>query len=112
MRGDQNGHRRSNSHTSGCVTSSVKKQDVNAHSYHVELSNTLYGGDLKTPDTPGLMTQSMDPSLLAALSNFEVGQGGFPISSSKGAPMSQSLDPEHMSVSLKNEQVSLFDVVI
>ncbi|XP_047735452.1 uncharacterized protein LOC108683348 isoform X1 [Hyalella azteca] len=34
--------------------------------YHVELSSTLYGGGLKTPDAPcgGLMTQSMDPSML------------------------------------------------
>ena len=38
-----------------------------AQSYHVELSSTLYGGDLRTPDTPSLMTQSMDPSILAQL---------------------------------------------
>ncbi|KAF2355935.1 Leucine-rich repeat [Trinorchestia longiramus] len=43
-----------------------QQQQQQQQQYHVELSSTLYGGGLKTPDTPcgGLMTQSMDPSML------------------------------------------------
>ncbi|KAB7498196.1 Centrosomal protein [Armadillidium nasatum] len=92
-------HRRSNSHHSStsnhfCSVAGLQ-QDVNAHSYHVELSSTLYGGDLRTPDTPGLMTQSMDPALLAQLSLAE------PHSNLSLKQMSQSLGPEELARSLK-----------
>ncbi|XP_045592646.1 serine-rich adhesin for platelets isoform X2 [Procambarus clarkii] len=84
-------HRRTHSHSA--VTrneSNVRSQQ--AHSYHVELSNTLYGGELRTPDTPSLMTQSMDPAILSQLA------GNAP----RGTTdlMSRSLGAEQMSRSL------------
>lgn len=87
-----------------CAVTGHQTQDINSHSYHVELSSTLYGGDLRTPDTPSLMTQSMDPSLLAHLSTAE------PHSSIPSQPMSQSLGPEQMARSLKAEHVSYTEI--
>lgn len=76
-----------------------------AHSYHVELSNTLYGGDLRTPDTPSLMTQSMDPAILSHLSGTAPRGSTDLMSRSLGAEqMSRSLGMDPMTQSMGEEE--------
>ncbi|XP_063849113.1 uncharacterized protein LOC135093623 isoform X2 [Scylla paramamosain] len=85
-------HRRTHSHSASVRESST------ARSYHVELSNTLYGGDLRTPETPSLMTQSMDPAILSQLAG--------PTPRSHTDLMSRSLGAEQMSRSLGIDPMS------
>ncbi|CAL4135451.1 unnamed protein product, partial [Meganyctiphanes norvegica] len=72
-------------------------------SYHVELCNTLYGGELRTPDTPSLMTQSMDPNILAQLA------GSVPKVPSSDPIMYLSLGAEQMAHSLGLESTQSCD---
>ncbi|MPC16368.1 Centrosomal protein [Portunus trituberculatus] len=85
-------HRRTHSHSASVRESST------ARSYHVELSNTLYGGDLRTPETPSLMTQSMDPAILSQLAG--------PTPRGHTDLMSRSLGAEQMSRSLGIDPMS------
>ncbi|XP_071524302.1 uncharacterized protein Cep97 isoform X2 [Panulirus ornatus] len=97
-------HRRTHSHSAATRNESgVRSQQ--AHSYHVELSNTLYGGDLRTPDTPSLMTQSMDPAILSHLSGTAPRGSTDPMSRSLGAEqMSRSLGMDPMTQSMGEEE--------
>ncbi|XP_047485306.1 uncharacterized protein LOC125036607 isoform X3 [Penaeus chinensis] len=98
-------HRRTHSH-SAATRSDSGSRSQQSQSYHVELSNTLYGGDLRTPDTPSLMTQSMDPAILSQLAgNGPRGQVD-PMSLSLGAEqMSRSLGIDPMSRSMGEEEM-------
>ena len=80
----------------------ARNQALSTQSYHVELSSTLYGGDLRTPDTPSLMTQSMDPSILAQLA----GGTSQPPPPTAAQLMSRSLGPEQLSHSLGADHLS------
>lgn len=101
-------HRRTHSHSAGTTrkdpggrgTTGLMHQTP---SYHVELSNTLYGGELRTPDTPSLMTQSMDPNILAQLA------GTVPKASSTNPIMYLSLGAEQMSHTLGLETAQSCD---
>ena len=81
-------------------------QQLQQQQYHVELSSTLYGGGLKTPDAPGgLMTQSMDPSmLLGPLTDGAAAATAF--SSSRQVPaMTRSLGPEQLHDALDSTMI-------
>ena len=78
-----------------------------AQSYHVELSSTLYGGDLRTPETPSLMTQSMDPAILSQLAGTTKRGSTDPMSLSLGAEqMSRSLGMDPLSQSVESEEAT------
>lgn len=97
-------HRRTHSHSAASREAGHRSQQ--AHSYHVELSNTLYGGDLRTPDTPSLMTQSMDPAILSQLAGGPPGARPDLMSRSLGAEqMSRSLGMDPMTQSMGEEEL-------
>ncbi|KAK4289378.1 hypothetical protein Pmani_037645 [Petrolisthes manimaculis] len=97
-------HRRTHSHSATSREAGQRSQQ--AHSYHVELSNTLYGGELRTPDTPSLMTQSMDPAILSQLAGGPPGARPDLMSRSLGAEqMSQSLGMDPMTQSMGEEEL-------
>lgn len=79
-------------------------QHLQQQQYHVELSSTLYGGGLKTPDTPGsLMTQSMDPSMLLG----PLTEGAVPTTAAVPTTrltqgMTRSLGPEQLQAALSS----------
>lgn len=98
-------HRRTHSHSA-----SVRGESSTTRSYHVELSNTLYGGDLRTPDTPSLMTQSMDPAILSQLAGPTPRGHSDLMSRSLGAEqMSRSLGIDPMSQSMGEEEFKRTD---
>ena len=91
-------HRRTHSH------SATVRADSTTRSYHVELSNTLYGGDLRTPDTPSLMTQSMDPAILSQLAGTAPRGHNDLMSRSLGAEqMTRSLGLDPMTQSMEDD---------
>ncbi|XP_053630153.1 serine-rich adhesin for platelets isoform X3 [Cherax quadricarinatus] len=98
-------HRRTHSH-SAVTRNESGSRSQQANSYHVELSNTLYGGDLRTPDTPSLMTQSMDPAILSQLAGTAPRGSTDLMSRSLGAEqLSRSLGVDPMTQSMGEEEL-------
>ncbi|XP_068236755.1 serine-rich adhesin for platelets-like isoform X2 [Palaemon carinicauda] len=99
-------HRRTHSHSAATRKECNVRGSQQAQSYHVELSSTLYGGDLRTPETPSLMTQSMDPAILSQLAGTSKRSSADPMSLSLGAEqMSRSLGMDMLSQSLGHEDL-------